>query len=315
MSRTRRASSPDGSRYPREKWPSGRLDGSENAAPVLAAARRRRTPRDAIGIRDGEGVVSKILMAGTFHILHSRTAIRDDVRAPCDGSSRLVGSVRDGPNPIVAATKQFRSGRRGNGRQDMKRFASALVLCGTMFGASGVALAAGLDELPPEVQKSVYSKDMIDPQQPIGPSAYRDWKPKKGPPWTIGYASSYAGNTWRAAAHRSVEKELIPKWKKLGLDQGRHRHPVQPQGFRSDPADAAAGGPGVDALIICCSNPTALNQTVKYAYDKGVPTLLHGRLCHVALCGQFVHQFRRHRQHDGRLAGQRDRQEGQCPCR
>jgi ribose transport system substrate-binding protein len=26
---------------------------------------------------------------------------------------------------------------------------------------------------------------------------------------------------------------------------------------------------GVDALIICCSNPTALNQTVKYAYDKG----------------------------------------------
>ncbi len=28
---------------------------------------------------------------------------------------------------------------------------------------------------------------------------------------------------------------------------------------------------GVDALIICCSNPTALNETVKYAYDKGVP--------------------------------------------
>ena len=29
---------------------------------------------------------------------------------------------------------------------------------------------------------------------------------------------------------------------------------------------------GVDALIICCSNPTAINETVKYAYDKGVPT-------------------------------------------
>jgi ribose transport system substrate-binding protein len=29
---------------------------------------------------------------------------------------------------------------------------------------------------------------------------------------------------------------------------------------------------GADALIICCSNPTALNETVKYAYDKGVPT-------------------------------------------
>jgi ribose transport system substrate-binding protein len=29
---------------------------------------------------------------------------------------------------------------------------------------------------------------------------------------------------------------------------------------------------GADALVVCCSNPTALNQTVKLAYDKGVPT-------------------------------------------
>ncbi len=28
---------------------------------------------------------------------------------------------------------------------------------------------------------------------------------------------------------------------------------------------------GVDAIIVCCSNATALNQTIKYAYDKGVP--------------------------------------------
>ena len=28
---------------------------------------------------------------------------------------------------------------------------------------------------------------------------------------------------------------------------------------------------GVDAIIVCCSNPTALNQTVEYAHDKGVP--------------------------------------------
>ena len=28
---------------------------------------------------------------------------------------------------------------------------------------------------------------------------------------------------------------------------------------------------GVDAIIVCCSNPTALNQTVKYAYERGVP--------------------------------------------
>jgi ribose transport system substrate-binding protein len=29
---------------------------------------------------------------------------------------------------------------------------------------------------------------------------------------------------------------------------------------------------GADAIIICCSNPTAINETVKYAYDNGVPT-------------------------------------------
>jgi ribose transport system substrate-binding protein len=28
---------------------------------------------------------------------------------------------------------------------------------------------------------------------------------------------------------------------------------------------------GVDAIIVCCSNPTALNATIKYAADKGVP--------------------------------------------
>ena len=100
----------------------------------------------------------------------------------------------------------------------MRRLAHALVCCGAMFGLTGVATAAGLDELPPDVQKQLYSKDNIDPQQPVGPSAYRDWKPKKGPPWTIGYASSYAGNTWRAAA-LELEKELIPKWKALGLSK------------------------------------------------------------------------------------------------
>jgi ribose transport system substrate-binding protein len=29
---------------------------------------------------------------------------------------------------------------------------------------------------------------------------------------------------------------------------------------------------GVDGLIVCCSNPVALNPTIEYAYGKGVPT-------------------------------------------
>ena len=78
-------------------------------------------------------------------------------------------------------------------------------------------LAAGIDELPKAVQEELYNKDTLDPSQPLGQSAYRDWKPKRPPPWTIGYASSYAGNTWRADVMNRLQNVIIPKWKKLGL--------------------------------------------------------------------------------------------------
>jgi ribose transport system substrate-binding protein len=133
-------------------------------------------------------------------------------------------------------------------------------------------MADGLDEVNPDVVKRLYNKDMIDPAQPIGPSAYRDFKAKNPPPWTIGYASSYAGNTWRANAMEELQKNIIPKWKKLGLikdviiTQSNLKDSVQIQQMRQ------LVDQGVDALFVCCSNPTALNQTVKYAYDKDVPT-------------------------------------------
>ena len=92
-----------------------------------------------------------------------------------------------------------------------------LALAGLLAAMSGGAFATGVDELPADIRARLYASDMMDPAQPLGPSAYRDWKPKKGPPWTIGYASSYAGNTWRAAVMDRLQNELIPKWKKLGL--------------------------------------------------------------------------------------------------
>ena len=54
------------------------------------------------------------------------------------------------------------------------------------FLFTGVAVAEGLDEIPKEIQDRLYNKDMLDPQQPISASAYRDWKAKRPPPWTIG---------------------------------------------------------------------------------------------------------------------------------
>lgn len=134
------------------------------------------------------------------------------------------------------------------------------------------AAAEGLDEIPAEIRDTVYDPKQMDPDQPLGPSAFRDWKAPKPPPWTIGYASTYAGNTWRKNAMDRLMNEVVPKWQKLGLikevivTQSNLKDAVQIQQMRQ------LVDQGVDAIIICCSNPTALNQTIKYAYDKGVPT-------------------------------------------
>ncbi|PDT82201.1 sugar ABC transporter substrate-binding protein [Sinorhizobium sp. BJ1] len=131
-----------------------------------------------------------------------------------------------------------------------------------------VAHADGVDQLPASEQE-IYK--IVDPQIPLGASVYKDFKPKKGPPWKIGYASSYAGNTWRAAALDAVMNDLLPRSKEAGLvsdvvvTQSDLKDAVQIQQMRQMVDD------GVDAIIICCSNVTALNQTIEYAYNHGVP--------------------------------------------
>lgn len=155
-----------------------------------------------------------------------------------------------------------------------KQYATLLrsVALALTVAAGAPAFAEGVDELPQDIQQELYNKDMLDPMQPIGASAYRDWKAKNPPPWTIGYASSYAGNTWRADVMKRLQEEIIPKWKKLGLikdviiTQSNLNDSTQIQQMRQ------LVDQGVDAIIVCCSNPTALNQTVQYAYERGVPT-------------------------------------------
>lgn len=147
------------------------------------------------------------------------------------------------------------------------------ILCtAAMFAVAATgAFAEGVDELKPDVAKRLYNKEMLDPMQPIGPSKWRDFKAKKGPPWKIGYASSYAGNTWRAAAMDELQKVIVPEWQKLGLlsevivTQSNLNDSTQIQQIRQ------LVDQGADAIILCCSNPTALNASVKYAADKGVP--------------------------------------------
>jgi ribose transport system substrate-binding protein len=155
----------------------------------------------------------------------------------------------------------------------MKGFHAALLrtvaACAT-FALAGQAVA-DVTELPTEIQESLYNPALLDPNQPIGDSAYRDFIAKNPPPWKIGYASSYAGNTWRAGVMDRLQNEIIPKWQAKGLisevivTQSNLNDATQIQQMRQ------LVDQGVDAIIVCCSNPTALNQTVEYAHSKGVP--------------------------------------------
>ena len=146
-----------------------------------------------------------------------------------------------------------------------------MALSGAALLATG-ATAGGLEDISPETRERLYNPEMLDPAQPIEASLYKDFVAKNPPPWTIGYASSYAGNTWRAGAMAHLQDVIIPKWKKLGLideviiTQSNLKDATQIQQMRQ------LVDQGVDAIIVCCSNPTALNQTVKYAYDQGIPT-------------------------------------------
>jgi len=139
-----------------------------------------------------------------------------------------------------------------------------LALYGVAAQADG---HSAVGELPPETAAAY---EGVDDGQPIGKSAYRDWTPRSEAPWTIGYASSYAGNTWRAEGLKRLTEELLPAYKEAGIvddiivTQSDLNDARQIQQMRQ------LVDQGVDAIIVCCSNPVALNKAVEYAYSKGV---------------------------------------------
>ena len=178
----------------------------------------------------------------------------------------------------------------------MKPIGRVLAVCAGLLGLTGAALAAGVDELPADIQDRLYNKDQIDPQQPIGASAYRDWKPKKGPPWTIGYASSYAGNTWRAAALEKLEKELIPQVEEARVDQGRHCHPIQPEGLGANSTDASTRRSRRRRADNLLFEPDGAQRDGQIRLRQGRADLFHGRLRNIPLRRKFLDQLRGHRQ-------------------
>lgn len=153
----------------------------------------------------------------------------------------------------------------------MLRTMTAMALGAATLLGTGLALADGVDQLPEDI-RSVYA--MVDSQIPVGPSPLVDFKAKSGPPWKIGFASTYAGNTWQATALDEIVNKLSAKAKEDGLvselvvTQADFKDAVQIQQMRQMVDD------GVNAIIICCSNVTAFNPTIEYAWSKGVPVFV-----------------------------------------
>jgi len=156
---------------------------------------------------------------------------------------------------------------------------AALVLAGCSSGGDDFAAAtpsgsagaessdSALSTLPQDVQAAYVGSNKL-----TGPTPYGgDWKPKGPPPWTIGYASPFTGNSWQSDAMDHLMNTVVPKYQAAGLikevvvTQSGGDDTVQNQQIRQ------LVDQGVDIIIACCSAKTALNQSIEYAYEKGVP--------------------------------------------
>jgi ribose transport system substrate-binding protein len=124
-----------------------------------------------------------------------------------------------------------------------------------------------VSSLPADVQAAYKGFDGS-----VEKSPWVNFKPKHGPPWTIGYASSYAGNTWRSGSLDALQKVLVPKYQKAGLikklivTQSNLKDSVQIQQVRQ------LIDQGADILLFCCPS-TALKPVVDAAAKQGVPSV------------------------------------------
>jgi ribose transport system substrate-binding protein len=142
----------------------------------------------------------------------------------------------------------------------------------TPSGASNASSTGGeaVSSLPSDMQPAYAGLD-----QPVGASAYTSFKPNHGPPWTIGYSSEYAGNSWRLASINELYKTLLLEYQKAGLVkkvttlQSNLNDATQIQQIRQ------LVNNGADAIITCCPSPSSLNGAIAYAHSHGVPFFVY----------------------------------------
>ena len=150
----------------------------------------------------------------------------------------------------------------------MKHFAILLAASVAVLGVRAEATAAGVDELPADITGYLLSPAHTDPRLPLGPSAWRNWKSTKAPPWTFAYVGSARFGSWNETALKTARDELAPKWAALGLSRAL----VAPSAAAND-AEASRqirelADEGVDAILVCCASSTGLNDAIAYAHGK-----------------------------------------------
>lgn len=171
------------------------------------------------------------------------------------GKSRLIATG------FVAAAALVLAGCSGGGGN------SSNTSSGTSSSSTTQSSSGGVKALPADLQK-LYTN--LPSDTPVAESPWINFKPKGGPPWTIGYSSEYAGNNWRAAALTRLN-EILPEYKKAGLV----KNVIVRQSNQSNATQITQikqmVDQGVDAIITCCSSTTALNGAISYAHAHDVP--------------------------------------------
>jgi len=167
----------------------------------------------------------------------------------------------------AAQSAEGPSRRRVLGMAALAAGAGALGVLGT---PKVFAAATGGESVVSSLPETVQKFYELATTTPLGPSLYRDFKPKKGPPWKIGYASSFGGNTWRIGARTRLEEVLLPEYRKAGLvsevitTESNLVIPRQIQQIRQ------LVDQGCDAIMTIGAAHTALNGAIQYAHEHGV---------------------------------------------
>ena len=157
--------------------------------------------------------------------------------------NRFAGAALSGAktNEIRARGRSQPTATGRMGGTSMKRFASVLVFCAGLLGVSGAAIAAGVDELPPDIQKPAL-------QQGPARSAAADRAERLSRLEAEERAAvddrlcellrrQHLARRGDGQARERADSEVEGAWAR----QGSHRHAVQLEGRDADPADAAAG--------------------------------------------------------------------------